>query len=182
LPPQWGGKHPPAEPKHAALSTAFNLTSSAAAAASTALSKAATAAPAAAAPADPLPRRLSELGLSTESRPVGAGIIVIFVFGLLALAALFLAAALQPVQRCAVSCVVAVLLGAILAVLLVYPRDDGVESTGGRTDASRLMRALVALLLMLTALGGCVTILVTHLVPPQIIRLPMELADCKEAA
>jgi hypothetical protein len=127
------------------------------------------------------PRRLSELTFSSENRPVGAGVIVLLVFGLLTLAVLFLAAALRPVPRCLASCGAVVVLGIVLAVLFLYPRDDGIEPVVGRTDTSSLMRALVALILLLTALGGPVAILVTHLAPPQAIRLPSELASFKEA-
>lgn len=198
--PQWGGNNSPAAPEAAALSSAaLNVTASVAAAstaartvASTAAAAAALHASAAASPDPPLlpapavaappgPRRLSEFDFSSENKPVGAGVIVIFVFGLLTLAALFLAAALRPVQRCAVSCGAVAVLGIVLAVLFLYPRDDGAEPTADRTDTSSLMRALIAVLLLLTALGGPITILATHLAPAQAIRLPTDLAAFKEA-
>lgn len=197
--PQWGGNHSPAAPEAAALSSAaLDVTASVAAASTAARTVASTAAaaalhasaaaspdppllPAPAVAAPPGPRRLSEFDFSSENKPVGAGVIVIFVFGLLTLAGVFLASALRPVQRCAVSCGAVAVLGIVLAVLLLYPRDDGTEPTARRTDTSSLMRALIAVLLLLAALGGPITILATHLAPAQAIRLPTDLAAFKEA-
>mmetsp|Transcript_17755 Transcript_17755/g.53596 ORF Transcript_17755/g.53596 Transcript_17755/m.53596 type:complete len:282 (-) Transcript_17755:204-1049(-) len=126
-------------------------------------------------------RRISEIDFSAENKSVGAGVIVIFVFGSLTLVALFLAMALRPVLRCVVSFGVLLLFAAILLLLFLYPRADGSEAFVGRTDPSKLLRGLLAAFLILTALAGPVVILASHLAPQQKIRLPSELTAFRHA-
>jgi len=145
---QWG-KHPADPAPHAALplaafapiaadaslAAAFASASTSAATAAAAVPTTAAAAAAAAAAGGvaaggPLAggrrggglRRLSEIDYSLENKPVGAGVIVILVFGLLTVVALFLSAAMPPVKRCAVGCGAIVVFCSVLALLFLYPQ------------------------------------------------------------
>ena len=62
-----------------------------------------------------------------------------------------------------------------------YPQDDGSPTYLGQTDSSKLLRVLLAILLILCALAGPVVILATHLTPAQKVLLPAELSSFKDA-
>jgi len=98
------------------------------------------------------------------SRPLGTGIIILIVFGVLSLLTCVWAYPRGLVVRTLTVCLVTLSYAIIAIALLTIPREDADDDSGNVTDASTILRILLLCISVLACLLSLACVLVVHVV------------------
>jgi len=98
------------------------------------------------------------------SRPLGTGIIILIVFGVLSLLTCVWAYPRGLVVRTLTVCLVTLSYAIIAIALLTIPREDADDDSGKVTDASTILRILLLCISVLACLLSLACVLVVHVV------------------